>query len=87
MALSSREEHYLEHRPSQHQIGGWIAVSSEGLQGKGSPKRNDFFTDTCSHRRPPEKVAPLRQRPPEDTRTFGYSAEGGAVDRGCSGLG
>ena len=25
---------------------GWIAVSAEGSQGKGSPKRNVFFTDT-----------------------------------------
>ena len=30
---------------SEHQIRGWRAVSAAGFQGKGSPKRSDFFTD------------------------------------------
>ena len=31
---------------AEHQIRGWRAVSSVELQGKGSPKRYMFFTDT-----------------------------------------
>ena len=39
---SSGEEHTLEHKLSEHQIRGWIAVSVVGLQGEGLRKRNVF---------------------------------------------
>ena len=41
---SSREEACWEDRLSKHQIRGWIAVSADGLQGKGSPEK------VCFHR-------------------------------------
>ena len=45
---SSEEKHYYKDRLPQHQLRDWIAVSAEGLQGKGSPKRSVVFTDTVS---------------------------------------
>ena len=42
---SSRKWKY---KPSECQIRGWRAVSASGLQGRGSPKRDVFFTDTGS---------------------------------------
>ena len=32
----------------KHNIGGWIAVSATGLQGKGLRERSVFFTDAGS---------------------------------------
>ena len=43
---SSGEENPVEDRLSEHRIGGWRAVSAAGLHGRGSHKRNVFFTDT-----------------------------------------
>ena len=43
---SSGEEDPWENQPEKHQIEGWKGVSAAGLQGKGSPKRSVFFTDT-----------------------------------------
>ena len=42
---------------SEHQIRGWIAVSAEGLQGEGSPKRISFFTDAGMKARRPARRA------------------------------
>ena len=36
------EKNTLEYQPSEHQIGGWRAVSAAGLQGKGLRKRSVF---------------------------------------------
>ena len=43
---SSGEEEVCESQHSKHQIGGWRAVSSTGMQGKGCHKRNDFISET-----------------------------------------
>ena len=37
-----KKMYYYEDRLFEHQIRCWIAVSAEGLQGKGSPKRSVF---------------------------------------------
>ena len=39
---SSGEEDLWEEQLPEHQIGGRIAVSAAGLQGKGSHKRSGF---------------------------------------------
>ena len=43
---TSREEGPWKVKLSEHQIGGWRAVSAAGLKGKGCEKRNVSFTDT-----------------------------------------
>ena len=44
--LAGDSKEFRQNIESEHKIMGWIAVSAEGSQGKGSPKRNVFFTDT-----------------------------------------
>ena len=39
---TSGEEYTLEHKLSEHQIRGWIAVSAVGLQGEGLRRRSVF---------------------------------------------
>ena len=49
----SGEEDVWEDKLSEHLIRGWRAISAAGLQGKGSYKRNVFFTEA---RMPPREA-------------------------------